>query len=101
MVLTIFNTYMNFFRHHFCCFTVAPLFILDKSMAWNRSLQHTCFKNLCKIAQASKNSDSMLFALPSYQFPYIVMNSCLYLTPLVDPFHQLECFEVQWLDVGT
>jgi hypothetical protein len=62
----------------------------------NRCLQHPCFKNLCKIAQASKNSDSnaqhflsdlvthswfhsMLFALPGYQFPYIVMNSCLYL----------------------
>jgi hypothetical protein len=37
---------------------VAPLFILDKSMAWNRCLQHACFKNLCKIAQTSKNSDS-------------------------------------------
>jgi hypothetical protein len=64
----------------------------------NRCLQHPCFRNLCKIAQASKNSDSnaqhflsdllthswfhsMLFALPSYQFPYIVMNRCLYLMP--------------------
>jgi hypothetical protein len=62
----------------------------------NRCLQQPCFKNLCKIAQASKNSNSnaqdflsdlltnswfhsMLFALPSYQFPYIVMNRCLYL----------------------
>jgi hypothetical protein len=62
----------------------------------NRCLQHPCFKNLCKIAQASKNSysnaqhflsdllthswfHSMLFALPSYQFPYIAMNRCLYL----------------------
>jgi hypothetical protein len=65
-------------------------------MAWNRCLQHSCFKNLCKVAQASKNSDSnaqhflsdllthswfhsMLFALPGYQFPYAVMNRCLYL----------------------
>jgi hypothetical protein len=24
----------------------------------------------------------MLFALPGYQFPYIVMNMCLYLTKL-------------------
>ena len=48
MELPIFNTYMNF----------APLFVLDKSTAWNRCLQHPCFKNLCKIAQASKNSDS-------------------------------------------
>jgi hypothetical protein len=63
----------------------------------NRCLQHPCFKNFCKIAQASKNSDSnaqhflldllthswfhsMLFALPGYQFPYTVMNRCLYLT---------------------
>jgi hypothetical protein len=63
----------------------------------NRCLQHACFKNLCKIAQASNNSDSnaqhflldllthswfhsMLFALPGYQFPYTVMNRCLYLT---------------------
>jgi hypothetical protein len=62
----------------------------------NRCLQHHCFKNLCIIAQASKNSDSniqhflsdlrthlwfhsMLFALPGYQFPYTVMNRCLYL----------------------
>jgi hypothetical protein len=79
------------------CFTVVPLLVLDKSMAWNRCLQHPCFKNLCKIAQAFKNSDSnaqhflsdllthswfhsMLFALPGYQFPYNVMNRCLYLT---------------------
>jgi hypothetical protein len=53
-------------------------------------------KNLCKIAQATKNSDSnaqhflsdllthswfhsMLFALPGYQFPYTVINRCVYL----------------------
>jgi hypothetical protein len=99
MELPIFNTYMNFSRHHLCCFTIVPLFALDKSMAWSRCLQHPCFKNLCKIAQASKNSDSkaqhflldllthswfhsMLFALPSYQFPYTVMNRCLYLLEL-------------------
>jgi uncharacterized protein YllA (UPF0747 family) len=94
MELPILNTYTNFFRHHLCCyFTVAALFVLDKSTAWNRCLQHPCFKNLCEIAQASKNSDSkaqhflsdllthsrfhsMLFALPCYRFPYIVMNRC-------------------------
>jgi hypothetical protein len=60
--------------------------------------KHPCFKILCKIAQASKNSNSnaqhllwdllthswfhsMLFALPSYQFPYIIMNRCFYLMP--------------------
>ena len=63
----------------------------------NRCLQHPCFKNLCRISQASKHSysnaqhflsdllthswfHSMLFALPSYQFPCIVMNRCLYLS---------------------
>ena len=63
----------------------------------NRCLQHPCFKNLCKIAQVSRNSNSnaqhflsdllthswlhsMLFALPCYQCPYTVMNRCLYLT---------------------
>jgi hypothetical protein len=97
MELPIFNTYINFSRHQFCCFTIVPLFDLDKSIAWNRCLQHLCFKNLCKIAQASKNSESkaqhfvsdllthswfhsMLFALSGYQFPYIVMNRCLYLS---------------------
>jgi hypothetical protein len=42
-------------------FVASQLFIylfLDKSMAWNRCLQHPCFKILCKIAQASKHSDS-------------------------------------------
>jgi hypothetical protein len=35
MELPIFDTYINFFsRHQFCCFIVAPLFVLDKSMAW-------------------------------------------------------------------
>jgi hypothetical protein len=58
MELPIFNTYINFSRHHFYCFTVAPLFVVDKSTAWNRCLQHPCFKSLCKIAQASKNLDS-------------------------------------------
>jgi hypothetical protein len=96
MELPIFNTYINFSRHHFCCFTVAPLFVLDKSTAWNRCPQHPCFKNLCKVAQASKNSNSnaqhflldllthswfhsMLFALPGYQFPSTIMNRCFYL----------------------
>ena len=62
----------------------------------NRWLQHFCFKKLCKIAKASRKSysnaqhflsdllthswfHSMLFALPSYHFPCIDMNRCLYL----------------------
>jgi hypothetical protein len=53
MELPIFNTYMNFSRNHFCCFTVASLFVLDKSMAWDRCLQHPCLKKLCRIIQAS------------------------------------------------
>jgi hypothetical protein len=96
MELPNFNTYINFYHHHFCCIIVAPWFVLNKSMACNRCLQNTCFKNLCKIAEAFKNSDSnaqhflsdlqthswflsMLFALPGYQFPYTVMNRCFYL----------------------
>ena len=85
-------------------FVASQLFLcLFWTSLWlkNRCLQHPCFKNLCKIAQASKNSDSnaqhflsdsltrswfhsMLFALPSYRFPYIVMNRCLtlYSVPL-------------------
>jgi hypothetical protein len=58
MELPNFSTYINFSRHHLCCFTIALLFVLDESTAWNRCLRHPCFKNLCKIAQASKNSDS-------------------------------------------
>ena len=58
MELPFFNTYINFSRHHFYCFTVAPLFVLDKSTTWNKCLHHPCFKNLYKITQASKNSNS-------------------------------------------
>jgi hypothetical protein len=58
MELPIISTYINFSCHHFCCFTVAPLFVLDKSTVWNRCLQHPCFKNMSKIAKASKNSNS-------------------------------------------
>jgi hypothetical protein len=57
MELSIFNTNINFSRHHFYYFTGAPLFVLDKSAAWNRCLQQAS-KNLCKIAQVSKNLDS-------------------------------------------
>ena len=53
MKLPVFDTYINFSRHYLCCFTIAPLFVLDKSKAWNKYLQHPCFKTLCKIAQAS------------------------------------------------
>ena len=81
----------------------------------NRCLQHPCFKNLCKIAQASKNSNSnaqhflsdllthswflsMLFALPTYQFPYIVMNRCLY---LVAPRQECHNFITNKIDCNT
>jgi hypothetical protein len=33
MELPIFNMYINFFRHHLGRFTVAPLFVWDKSTA--------------------------------------------------------------------
>jgi hypothetical protein len=94
--LPIFNTYLNVSRHHFCCFIVVPLFFWIS--LWLRIGVYNTLASIffCKIAQASKNSDSnaqhflsdllthswvhsMLFALPRYQFPYIVMNRCLYL----------------------
>ena len=58
MEFPISNTFINFSRHHLCCFTVSSLFVLDKSTAWNRCLQHRCFNSLCTITQASKNLDS-------------------------------------------
>jgi hypothetical protein len=58
MEFPIFITYIDFSRHHFCCFTVVSLFVLDKYAAWNRCLKQPCFKNSCKIAQGSKSSDS-------------------------------------------
>ena len=96
MELPIFNTYMNFLTIIFVASQLFLCLFWISLMAWNRCLQHPCFENLCKIAQASKNSDSnaqhflwdllthswfhsMLCALPGYQFPYIVMNRCLYL----------------------
>ena len=124
MELPIFNTYMmNFSHHHFCCFTIVPLFVWNKSTAWNRCLQHPCFKNLCKIAQASKNSDSnarhflsdllthswfhsMLFTLPGFQFPYIVMNRCLYISLVTEGerycrlgFRKLWDLELQMISI--
>jgi hypothetical protein len=49
MELPILNTFSNFSCHHCCCFTVAALFDLDKSTAWNRCLQHLCFENCVKL----------------------------------------------------
>ena len=99
MILPNFNIYMDFSRHHFYCFKIVPLFVLEKSMAQNRCLQHPCFKSCVKLLKPPKiqvptpnaqhflsdllthsRFHSMLFALPGYQFPYIVMNRCLYLT---------------------
>jgi hypothetical protein len=120
MEFPIYNTFINFSHHHFCCFTIASLFVLDKSTAWNKCLQHPCFKKLCKIAQASENSDSntqqflldllthswihsMLFALPGYQFPYTVMNMCFYLMmdyvrDWASPAHEVH--NIMWLSVS-
>jgi hypothetical protein len=43
------------------------LIVLDKSTAWNRCLQHPCFKNLCKIAQASQK---FIFQRPTLPFAF-------------------------------
>jgi hypothetical protein len=64
MELPTLYTYIHFSRHHFCCFTVAPLFVLDKSTDWNKCLQHPRFKKLFKIAQASKKFRFQHPALP-------------------------------------
>ena len=103
------------FSNTYVIFSVASqlllCLLLDKSTAWNRCLQHPCFKSMCKIAQASKDSysnaqhflsyllthswfHSMLFALPGYQFPYIVMNRCFYLKGSY-LIHN-HCVEVEW-----
>ena len=50
----ILNTYMNFSRHHLCCFTVDPLFVLDKSMANNRCPQHLASKICVRLLKPSK-----------------------------------------------
>ena len=65
MELPIFNTYTNFSHHHFCCFTVVPLFVLDKVYGLKIGIYNTlASKYLCKIAQAFKNSDSKAQHLP-------------------------------------
>jgi hypothetical protein len=45
------NIYINFYRHHFCCFTIVSLFVLDKSMAWNNALAS---KNYVKLFKPPK-----------------------------------------------
>jgi hypothetical protein len=54
MELPIFGTDMSFSRHHLCCFTIVPFFVLDKSMAWNRYLQHPASKNWVKLLNPPK-----------------------------------------------
>jgi hypothetical protein len=54
MKLPVFNRYMNFSYHHLCCFIVIPLFVLDKSMAWNRCLQHPTSKKCVKLLKPPK-----------------------------------------------
>ena len=54
MELPIFKVYMNFSRHHLCCFIVVPLFVLDKSLWLGIGVYNTvASKNLCKIAVES------------------------------------------------
>ena len=54
MELPIFNTYIRFSRYYFCCFTVAPLFFLDKSTAWNRFYNTLASKICVKLLKLSK-----------------------------------------------
>jgi hypothetical protein len=99
MELPIFKIYMNVSLATICVASQLFLCLFWISL-WvkNRCLQHPCFKNLCKIALESPQKfrfqrptlpfgicehihdvHSMLFALPGYQFPYTVVNGCLYL----------------------
>ena len=85
-----FLTIISIASHLFLCLFWISLWLK------NRCLQHLASKICVKLLKPSKIqipmpntsfSDllthswfhSMLFALPSYQFPYIVMNRCLYL----------------------
>jgi hypothetical protein len=58
MDLPIFNTYMNFSRIIFGASQFLLCLFWISIRLKNRCLQHPCIKNLCKIAQASKNLDS-------------------------------------------
>ena len=93
-----FYTYINFSRHQCCCFTIAPLFVLDKSMAWSRCLQDPCLKNLCKNAQASKNSHSNAQHLP-FGFANTFMMSSLH--ALCTPRLPIPLYWLSWIAVST
>ena len=95
MELPIFNTFINFSRHHLCCFIIASLFDLEKSTAWNRCLQYPCFKNLCKIAQASKNSDPMPNTL------FRICSHIHYFTPCSLHSQVTNPLKLSWIGVST
>jgi hypothetical protein len=72
-----------------------PLFVLDKSTAWNRCQQHPYFKNVCKIAQASKIPD------PNVQhFPFGFTNTfTISLHALCTPRSPTNSLILSWIGV--
>jgi hypothetical protein len=74
MKLPTFNTYTNFSRHQSYSFTIVPLFVLDKSMAYNTLASKICVKLLMK---ASKNSNSNAqHFLFGYANPFMMFTPC-------------------------
>jgi hypothetical protein len=93
-----FLIHMNFPRHHFCCFHSCFFVCFGKVYGLRIGVYNTLASKICvkllkppEIQIPTPNTSfsdllthsrfhSMLFALPGYQFLYIVMNRCLYLT---------------------
>jgi hypothetical protein len=96
MELPIFKIYMNFSRHHFCCFTIVPLFVLDQSMAWNGCLQHPCFKNLCKNCWSLQK---FIFQRPTLPFGF-ANTFMISLHALCTPKLPISLI-LSWIDVST
>jgi hypothetical protein len=62
----------------------------------NRCLQHPCFKNSCKIAQASKNSDSN-----AQHFPFGFANTFMMFTPCSLHSQVTNSLILSWTGVST
>jgi hypothetical protein len=95
MELTISNTYMNFSRHQFCCFTIVPLFVLDKSMASNRCLQHPCFK---KLIQNCSSLQKFRFQHPTLPFGFA--NTFMMFTPCSSHSQVTNSLILSWIGVS-
>ena len=54
MEVPIFDTYMTFSHHYLCCFTIVPLFVLDRPMAWNGAYNTLASKICVKLLKPPK-----------------------------------------------